>query len=423
MKRIMINDICEVYDGPHATPTKTEKGPVYLGIDAITEDGMLDETRFSHLSEDDYYKWTKRIIPQKNDIVFSYEATLGRYAMIPEDFYGCLGRRLAIIRNVSDRINTKWLYYYFKSPEWTGFIKNQTVKGSTVDRISIEDFPQYTVPLIPIHNQNKIVDVLDKIDCKIVNNRKINDYLDEMAKTIYDYWFVQFDFPDENGKPYKSSGGKMKYSSELDMNIPISWDICTLKNHHTIDRGISYTSKDISEGTGTPMINLACIDINRNYRDGQLKYYNKSVPTDKCLTGNELLIACTDLTRNADIVGSPILVPKISNEMTYSMDMAKLNFDSNLFDKFYLYMTLRTEYYHNFIKKYASGTNVLHLNLDGLNWYTMWLPPLRLQYQFGDIINKIQAKKNEVLYENNQLAYLRDWLLPMLMNGQATIEN
>ena len=86
-------------------------------------------------------------------------------------------------------------------------------------------------------------------------------------------------------------------------------------------------------------------------------------------------------------------------------------------------MTLRTEYYHNFIKKYASGTNVLHLNLDGLNWYTMWLPPLRLQYQFGDIINKIQAKKNEVLYENNQLAYLRDWLLPMLMNGQATIEN
>lgn len=256
-----------------------------------------------------------------------------------------------------------------------------------------------------------------------VNVSVVNDYLDEMAKTIYDYWFVQFDFPDENGKPYKSSGGKMKYSSELDMNIPISWDICTLKNHHTIDRGISYTSKDISEGTGTPMINLACIDINRNYRDGQLKYYNNSVPTDKCLTGNELLIACTDLTRNADIVGSPILVPKISNEMTYSMDMAKLNFDSNLFDKFYLYMTLRTEYYHNFIKKYASGTNVLHLNLDGLNWYTMWLPPLRLQYQFGDIINKIQAKKNEVLYENNQLAYLRDWLLPMLMNGQATIEN
>ena len=234
---------------------------------------------------------------------------------------------------------------------------------------------------------------------------------------------LKFEFPDENGNPYKTSGGKMKYSPELNMNIPISWEISTLKDRHTIDRGISYTSKDISEETGTPMINLACIDINRNYRDGQLKYYNNCVSIDKSLVGNELLIACTDLTRNADIVGSPILVPKLSYKMTYSMDMAKLNFDSKYFDKYYLYMTLRTEYYHNFIKKYASGTNVLHLNLDGLNWYTMWIPPRKLQYQFGCIIQKIQSNKNIVIHENNQLIQLRDWLLPMLMNGQAAIED
>lgn len=262
---------------------------------------------------------------------------------------------------------------------------------------------------------------LSRVLCYIIN--AINDYLEEMAKTIYDYWFVQFEFPDENGNPYKTSGGKMKYSPELNMNIPISWEISTLKDRHTVDRGISYTSKDISEGTGTPMINLACIDINRNYRDGQLKYYNNCVSTDKSLVGNELLIACTDLTRNADIVGSPILVPKLSYKMIYSMDMAKLNFDSKYFDKYYLYMTLRTEYYHNFIKKYASGTNVLHLNLEGLNWYTMWIPPRKLQYQFGCIIQKIQSNKNIVIHENNQLIQLRDWLLPMLMNGQATLED
>ena len=423
MKRIAIQNICEVYDGPHATPQKTETGPVYLGIDAITEDGMLDSSQFSYLSKEDYTKWTKRVVPQENDIVFSYEATLGRYALIPRGFYGCLGRRLAIVRVISEEIDAKWLYYYFRSPEWNAFIKNQTVKGSTVDRISVEEFPNYTIPVISLKNQKKMVAVLEKIDAKIRTNNKINDYLEEMAKTIYDYWFVQFEFPDENGNPYKTSGGKMKYSPELNMNIPISWEISTLKNRHTVDRGISYTSKDISEGTGTPMINLACIDINRNYRDGQLKYYNNCVSTDKSLVGNELLIACTDLTRNADIVGSPILVPKLSYKMTYSMDMAKLNFDSKYFDKYYLYMTLRTEYYHNFIKKYASGTNVLHLNLDGLNWYTMWIPPRKLQYQFGCIIQKIQSNKNIVIHENNQLIQLRDWLLPMLMNGQAAIED
>ena len=83
MKRIAIKNICEVYDGPHATPKKTETGPVYLGIDAITEDGMLDSSQFSYLSKEDYIKWTKRVVPQENDIVFSYEATLGKYALIP----------------------------------------------------------------------------------------------------------------------------------------------------------------------------------------------------------------------------------------------------------------------------------------------------------------------------------------------------
>ena len=78
MKRVKIKDICEVYDGPHATPTKIETGPIYLGIDAITEDGILDPYQYAHLSEEDYVKWTKRVIPQENDIVFSYEATLGR---------------------------------------------------------------------------------------------------------------------------------------------------------------------------------------------------------------------------------------------------------------------------------------------------------------------------------------------------------
>ena len=177
MKRIMLRDICELYDGLHATPTKIESGPIYLGIDAITEDGILDSSQFAHLSEEDYVKWTKKVTPQENDIVFSYEATLGRYAMIPPNFRGCLGRRLAIVRVINKVINVKWLYYYFKSPEWMSFIKNQTVKGSTVDRISIENFPEYTIPSVPLEEQNKIVDILDRIDRKIVNNKRINDYL------------------------------------------------------------------------------------------------------------------------------------------------------------------------------------------------------------------------------------------------------
>lgn len=104
------------------------------------------------------------------------------------------------------------------------------------------------IDLPDLEQQYKVAKVLTDLNGKIFINEKINDYLEEMAKSIYDYWFVQFEFPDENGNPYKTSGGKMKYSPELNMNIPISWEISTLKDRHTVDRGISYTSKDISEG-------------------------------------------------------------------------------------------------------------------------------------------------------------------------------
>ena len=174
---IEIREVCDVFDGPHATPKKTATGPIYLGIDAITADCRLNPLEYNYLSEEDYKIWTKRVTPVENDIVFSYEATLGRYAMIPANFYGCLGRRLALIRVKDNRINPTWLYYYFMSPEWKVFIANHTVKGSTVDRISVEEFPNYTIPVISLKNQKKMVAVLEKIDAKIRTNNKINDYL------------------------------------------------------------------------------------------------------------------------------------------------------------------------------------------------------------------------------------------------------
>jgi type I restriction enzyme S subunit len=174
---VPIGEVCNIFDGPHATPKKIEKGPIYLGIDAITPNGKLNPNEFNHLSEHDYKKWTKRVTPQYGDLVFSYEATLGRYAIIPRDFYGCLGRRLAIVRPKDERINIKWLYYYFLSPEWSATIENNTVKGSTVNRISIDEFPNFKIPYLEREEQDKIVRILAPIDEKIDNNTRINDNL------------------------------------------------------------------------------------------------------------------------------------------------------------------------------------------------------------------------------------------------------
>lgn len=177
MHKIRIGDYFEVYDGAHATPKKTDEGPVYLGIDAITNDGKINPSGYAHLPKEDYIKWSKRVKPQYGDLVFSYEATLGRYALIPKNFYGCLGRRLALLRAKNEKINIRWLYYYFLSPEWTAYIINHTIKGSTVNRISVEDFPDFEITYIDRDRQDRIVDVLSAIDAKIDLNVAINDNL------------------------------------------------------------------------------------------------------------------------------------------------------------------------------------------------------------------------------------------------------
>lgn len=149
-KAYCLRDIIEgLYDGPHATPKPVNKGPVFLGIKNIKPDGGLDLTTVRHISESEYPKWTKRVEPQAGDIVLSYEATLHRYAIIPEGFHGCLGRRMALIRPNTKLVNTQYLYLYFFSNEWREEVSKYIISGSTVDRIPLTTLPDFKVYLPP----------------------------------------------------------------------------------------------------------------------------------------------------------------------------------------------------------------------------------------------------------------------------------
>ena len=311
-----------------------------------------------------------------------------------------------------------YLYYVLKSLNL-----NSKQIGSSQPLITQSMLKDMVVDIeIDIEKQKKIANSISIIDQKIQINNQINQELEAMAKTLYDYWFVQFDFPDQNGKPYKSSGGKMVYHPKLKREFPVGWGVEKLKDKLSVSRGISYKTENIKDNIGTPMINLASIDINRNYKSTGLKYFNGDYLKEKIVSGGDLLIACTDLTRNADIVGSPIIVPFDEQNYVFSMDLAKIDSKVDYINKYYLYSTLRTEHYHNYIKNWASGTNVLHLNIDGINWYSISIPPVELQEEYSKIILNFSKKTNKNIQENQQLTQLRDWLLPMLMNGQVKVE-
>ena len=187
--------MAEFYDGPHATPPASETGAIYLGIKNITDDGRLDLDKVRRIAEADYATWTKRVEPRAGDLVFTYEATLHRYAVLPSRFRGTLGRRVALIRPRRDRVATRYLHYVFLSPQWRRSIEQRVNIGSTVDRIPLIDFPQYPIVLPPLEYQYQVVRVLGAIDDLIEGNRQRIEILETMARLLYREWFVRFRFP------------------------------------------------------------------------------------------------------------------------------------------------------------------------------------------------------------------------------------
>lgn len=248
----------------------------------------------------------------------------------------------------------------------------------------------------------------------------INDNLEAMAKQLYDYWFVQFDFPNEEGKPYKSNGGVMVWNEKLKREIPQGWDISDVKSLiEPIERGVSYSSDEILDMSATPMINLACFSKAGDYRLGEMKFFSGNIPETKLISPMDMLIACTDMTQGADIIGRPILASNEFDQYTFSTDLALVIPKGKL--KMYLYYTLRTPFYHKYIRPFASGTTVKHLNLIGVENYVLPIPPMGIQSKFEDTISPIKEQQSKNLNEIVALTKQRDELLPLLMNGQASV--
>ena len=234
---------------------------------------------------------------------------LGETATIPESDKYIQSGDIGLVIPDEVKIDKRFAYYLVSSP----IVRKQldSAAQQTKIRHTSPNAIKSCTAWIPedISTQRRIAEFLDALDDKIALNKKINATLEAMAKTLYDYWFVQFDFPDENGKPYKTSGGKMIYSSELGRDIPDGWKVATLKGKISISRGISYSTETLSANEeGFPMINLASVDRKRNYIPNGLKFFAGNVPNEKKLQAMDMLIACTDLTRQAEIIGSPILV-------------------------------------------------------------------------------------------------------------------
>lgn len=406
-----LGEIVEIFDGPHATPKKTDSGPVYLSISSLKQ-GRFDLSESAHLSDKDYTKWAKRVVPTAGDLLFSYETRLGEAALMPKNLKACLGRRMGLLRPKKGKVTPEYLLYAYLSPGFQQQILSNTIRGATVDRISLTELPKFKIYVPKIEQQQAIASTLAALDAKIDCNNRINAELEAMAKALYDYWFVQFDFPDENGKPYKSSGGKMVYNEVLKREIPVGWKSSNILELAELLGGGTPTKKKPENWNGhIPFFTPSDTDGN----------VFKFDTTDK-ITKEGLVNSSTKLFKENTVfitargsVGRTVLagVKMAMNQSCYAL-CAKQGISYA-----YLFFLAKELVHHLEVK--SSGSVFDSIVTTDIELSSLVIPHLQVIKKYSERAEPLFQKINKNTQENIQLAKLRDWLLPMLMNGQVTV--
>jgi type I restriction enzyme S subunit len=408
-----IGEIAEIFDGPHATPKKIDAGPYFLSISSLV-DGRLNLSKSAFLSEESFVKWTKRVTPQKDDLLFSYETRLGQAALMPSGIRACLGRRMGLLRPNLNKVHPQYLLYAYLSPHFQQVILRNTVTGATVDRISLSEMADFPINIPPLSEQKVVADLLESIDKKIELNSKINAALEDMVKLIYDYWFVQFDFPDCNGKPYKLSGGKMVYNEELKREIPDGWKVKTLNELSSrIGDGIHGTPQYVDESE------FSFINGN-NLKKGFI--YTNSVT--KKVSAEEYDKYFIKLDKNTILIS---INGTLGNLAVYAGEKVMLGKSSAYINcleehRAFCYQYLKQSHVQKNFWNIATGSTIKNLSLKSLNNLKLSYPNKELIINFNNLVNPIDDKRESIFKENNRLIELREWLLPMLMSGQVTIK-
>jgi type I restriction enzyme S subunit len=351
---------------------------------------------------------------QKNDVLMSVRAPVGDVNIATMDL--CIGRGLCSLRMKNG--NNEYLYYLLKN--YINIIiskESGTVFGS-INKTSIETLK---LPFPSLKEQKAIAHILSTLDDKIEVNNQINKTLENIAQTIFKQWFVDFEFPNGAGEPYKSSGGEM-VESELGM-IPKGWEVTKLDEICNFISGYSYKGNELV-ASNNAMITIKNFDRNGGFKlDGYKEISISDRVKDKHFVSIfDILVAHTDLTQNAEIIGNPILV---TNTMSYkkiifSMDTVKVDPIIENY-RFYIYGLLLDSNFKGYALGNMNGTTVLHLSKKALPDYKFVKASNDLIERYNYLVKPLYEKIINIYSENIALNKLRDSLLPKLMSGEIRV--
>lgn len=414
---IEIRSIGDVLDTISLTHRFEKDKLIFLNTSDVLEGDILTN---AYMPICDLKGQAKKTI-ENGDILFSeIRPKNKRYAYVSvenvEDYV--VSTKLMVLRNKTSDVLTEYIYYFLTYEGTLDYLQMRAENRiCSFPQITFDVLKTLSINIPSLSEQQKIVDVISCLNKKIKLNERINTELENLAKTIYDYWFVQFDFPDRNGKPYKSSGGEMVYNKECDRAIPAGWEIGTLFDLGDIVGGSTpstqnllnfcnngtawITPKDLSGNVGNKFISKGNLDVTEiGIKEASLKIY----PKESVLLSTRAPIGYMAISRN-DFTTNQGFKSFIPNKE---------------FSTHFIYYTIQSSL--KTIIQYASGSTFKEISATTLKSIKVCLPKRSISNLFTQKVSPIFRRQDILEKENQQLTQLRDWLLPMLMNGQISVK-
>ena len=374
----------------------------------ISEQLFISSEKYSEIK-------SKFPVPQENDILITAVGTIGEILVVKDSNFYFKDGNLIWLRNINfDIIDIDYLYYFFKSDLFQKTIKYNNI-GAVQKALTIDFLKTVKITLPSLDNQRKLISVLKSIDKKIQTNNQINQELEAMAKTLYDYWFVQFDFPDQNGKPYKSSGGKMVYHPELKREIPEGWGVEKIEDIAKTGSG------------GTPKSTNASY-----YSNGEIPWINSGELEQTVITSTSNFITEEGLNNSsAKLFPSGTILVAMYGATAGKVSFLTFEASTNQAICAITLTDIRMRYYlknviedlYQYLVKLSTGSARDNLSQDMIKNIKVVIPSNDILDRFYDFSNSIIKEITKKQQENEQLIQLRDWLLPMLMNGQVKMQD
>ncbi|WP_367388992.1 restriction endonuclease subunit S [Lewinella sp. LCG006] len=292
-----------------------------------------------------------------------------------------------------------------------------TSDKSAVPGVNRNELHELQVPYLNFKNQKLSADLLFDLESKIALNNRINTELEGMAKLLYDYWFVQFDFPNEEGQPYKSSGGKMVYNERLKREIPVGWEVFKLEDLGTFKNGINYDPSEEGD-TKARIINVRNVSSSSIFiaNEDLDEIWLRGANVEKYLVDESTIL----ITRSGTPGATRLIADYQENTIYCGFIICFKAFDFD--QKNVIFYHLKNV--EKLMSTQSGGTIMKNVSQGTLKDIKVVLPQkdqMRIVRNFNQVLNPIFKKINQIQQENQHLTSLRDWLLPMLINGQVRV--